>query len=195
MSHVPSRSGSPVSPPSGWPSVAELWLPNPCLLVLIGAAGSGKSTLAGRLFATDAILSSDTYREIVAGDASDQGATRTAFAILHRELDRRLADRRTTVVDATNVSAYARRGLLRRAVARGIPAVALALDLDPKLVLAQNATRSGRIVPANVVERQLAELARSLRRGSLEGEGFESVHVIRTRAEFDDLSVAWEAPS
>jgi predicted kinase len=188
-------AGPGVSAPSAGPFTSELRLPNPCLVVLVGAAGSGKSTLAGRLFDAGAILSSDTYREIVAGDASDQGATRAAFAILHRQLDRRLADRRTTVVDATNVRAYARRGLLRRAMTHAIPSVALVLDLDPKLVLAQNATRSGRIVPALVVERQLGELARSLRRGSLEDEGFEAVHVIRTRAELDELSLEWDPPS
>jgi protein phosphatase len=187
-------AGPRESPPSARPFTSELRLPNPCLVVLVGAAGSGKSTLAGRLFDSDAILSSDAYREIVAGDASDQGATRTAFAILHRQLDRRLADRRTTVVDATNVTAYARRGLLRRAVAHGIPSVGLVLDLDSKLVLAQNATRSGRIVPAPIVERQLGELARSLRRGSFEGEGFAAVHVVRTRAELEDLTVAWDPP-
>jgi len=99
-------------------------LPEPCLVVLIGAAGAGKSTLAARLFAPDAILSSDALREVVAGDATDQRATKVAFAILHRQLERRLADHRTTVVDATNVTQFARRGLLRRAAAHGVPAIA-----------------------------------------------------------------------
>lgn len=163
-------------------------LPDPCLVVLMGAAGAGKSTLAARLFAPDAILSSDVLRGVAAGDASDQGATRAAFAILHRQLDRRLSEGRTTVVDATNVTPYARRGLVRRAAARGVPAVALILDLDPNLVLAQNATRAGRIVPESAVQRQLADLARSLRRG-LDAEGFHTVHVIRTRAELDELAI------
>ena len=171
-----------------------LQLPNPCLVVLVGAAGSGKSTLAARLFEPGAVLSSDSYRAIVSGDAADQRATRTAFAILHRELDRRMADRRTTVVDATSVTAFARRGLVRRAATHRIPAVALVLDLGPMLVLAQNATRPGRIVPASAVERQLADLERSLRSGSLYAEGFEAVHILRTRAELDEISIAWSAP-
>src|SRR6185369_12277405 len=54
-------------------------LPEPCLVILIGAAGAGKSTLAARLFAPDAILSSDALREVVAGDATDQRATKVAF--------------------------------------------------------------------------------------------------------------------
>jgi len=50
-------------------------LPEPCLVVLIGAAGSGKSTLAARLFAPDEVLSSDANRALLTGDAADQGVT------------------------------------------------------------------------------------------------------------------------
>src|SRR5258708_3724643 len=92
-----------------------LALPEPCLVVLIGAAGSGKSTLAARLFAKDQILSSDAFRAIVSGDEANQKASKAAFAILHRELDRRMAAHLTTVVDATNVTRFARRALTRRA--------------------------------------------------------------------------------
>ena len=137
--------------------------PEPCLVVLVGAAGSGKSTLAARLFAPDQILSSDVFRGVVSGDEGDQTATRAAFAILHRELDRRLATGLTTVVDATNVTSFARRSLARRATRHGVAAVALVLDLEPALVLARNATRTGRIVPLAAVQRQLEQLARSLR--------------------------------
>lgn len=166
-----------------------LRLPDPCLAVMIGAAGSGKSTLAVRLFAPDAILSSDTLRAVVAGNASDQRATRTAFAILHRQLERRLAEGRTTVVDATSVTPFARRGLLARAAAHAVPAVAIVLDLDPAIVLARNAARVDRVVPEIVVRRHLAELERSLRPGALMAEGFAAVHVLRTPAEVDGLTV------
>lgn len=164
-------------------------LPEPCLVILVGAAGAGKSTLAARLFPPDAVLSSDALREVIAGDEADQRATKVAFAILHRQLDRRLADRRTTVIDATNVTPFARRGLIRRAAAHGVPAVALVLDLDASIVLARNSARAGRVVPEQAARRQLADLARSLRDGPLDGEGFAAVHLIRTTAELDALSV------
>lgn len=166
-----------------------LRIPDPSLVVLIGAAGSGKSTLAARLFAPDSVLSSDAFRAIVAGDAADQRATKTAFAILHRQLERRLADRRTTVVDATSVTPYARSGLVARAAAHGIPAVAIVLALDPALVLSRNAARVDRVVPEVAVRRHLADLARSLEPGRLEREGFHAVHVLRTPGEVDALSV------
>lgn len=168
-------------------------LPDPCLVVLIGAAGAGKSTLATRLFPSDAILSSDAFRALVSGDEADQRATRTAFAILHRQLVRRLVDGQTTVVDATSVTAFARRGLVRRAAALGIPAVAIVLDLDPSTVLAQNGNRAGRVVPEAAVRRQLADLARSLRPGILEAEGFAAIRLVRSPAELDGLALEFRA--
>jgi predicted kinase len=128
---------------------------------------------------------------MVSGSEADQRATKTAFAILGRELERRLAAGRTAVVDATSVTPFARRGLLRRAAAHGIPAVAIVLALDPAIVVDRNARREHRVVPEVAVRRQLADLARSLQPGVLEAEGFDAVHVLRTPAEVDALTVAW----
>jgi predicted kinase len=171
------------------PVAGPIVLPEPCLVVLVGAAGAGKSTLAARLFSPDKVLSSDAHRALVAGDAADQGVTKAAFSILHRRLAQRMAEHRTTVVDATNVTAFARRSLVRRAMSNGIPAIAIVLDLPPALVLARNATRDGRIVPEDAVRRQLGDLAASLRRGHLANDGFAQVRVIRTHAELDGLAL------
>jgi len=150
-------------------------LPDPCLVVLVGAAGSGKSTFAARHFAPSEVLSSDAFRERVSGDAADQAATGAAFAALHGALSRRLQDGLLTVVDATSVQAHARRQLLRRAAEAGVPAVAVVLDLPGAVVLARNASRPDRVVPEAAIRRQLAELDRTLRAGRLETEGFASV--------------------
>ncbi|HET9851409.1 MAG TPA: AAA family ATPase [Candidatus Limnocylindrales bacterium] len=168
----------------------RLELPDPSLVVLVGAAGAGKSTLAARLVPPEAILASDAFRGIVSGDETDQRATRVAFSILHRELAKRMAARRTTVVDATNVTAYARRGLVRRASLGGVPAAAIVLWLPRNVVLARNATRGGRIVPEEAVTRQLVDLERSLRRG-LESEDFASVHVLRSVEDVEALAIDW----
>jgi hypothetical protein len=67
------------------------------------------------------------------------------------------------------------------------------LDLAPALVLARNATRPGRTVPEEAVRQQLADLARSLRRGELEGDGFAAVHHLRTADELDGVALASSA--
>ena len=181
----PGRSGSP----------AVITLPGPCLVIFVGAAGSGKTTLAGRLFASDEVLSSDAYRAMLSGDEADQRMTRVAFRLLHRDLDRRLAARRTTVVDATNVTAFARRSLARIALRHGLPAIAVVLDLPADLVLARNATRPGRIVPEAAVRRQLADLQRALRRDELASEGFRDRIVLREAVDLDDARLVREPPA
>jgi protein phosphatase len=183
-----SPSRFPRGPASIDPS-GSLRIPEPSLVVLVGAAGAGKSTLAARLFDPSEILSSDAYREAVSGDAADQGATRLAFRILHRELVGRLAVRRLVVVDATNVERAARRELVARATAAGIPAVAIVLALPATVVSARNAARIFRQVDQAVVDRHLDRLAAALAAGRLNGEGFAAVHVLETVAATDALRI------
>jgi len=169
----------------------EIVIPDPSLIVLIGAAGAGKSTFAARHFTADEILSSDRYREIVSGDETDQGATRAAFARLHRDLDARLAARRLSVVDATNIERWARKSLVARARAAGIPAMAIVLDLPAETVLARNAARRPRIVDEAVVRRHLARLRRGLdgSKPAILGEGFAAVVVLRDALEIDGATI------
>jgi predicted kinase len=169
------------------PLIVEI--PDPSLVVLVGAAGAGKSTFSARHFAAGDVLSSDALREAITGDAADQGATRPAFAALHRALARRLLAGRLTVVDATNVTPAARRALLRRAAGAGVPAVAIVLALAPAVVDARNATRAGRRVPRDAVLQQLADLEAGVRAGALEAEGFALVVRLADPADVDAVRI------
>ncbi len=167
--------------------MTTLFLPEPALVVLIGAAGAGKSTFAARHFAADEILSSDALRAAIGGDEANQAVSGAAFAALHRSLERRLAQGATTVVDATNATASDRRELLRRARRVGVPAVALALDLPRAVVLARNAGRRRQVDP-DVIDRQLARVRETLAR-DLTGEGFASVWVGRSVEEVEAVEI------
>ena len=175
--------------------MSTLVLPDPSLVVLIGAAGSGKSTLAARLFAADEILSSDAMRAVVSGNEADQRATGAAFRVLHQTLQRRLARGATTVVDATNTRAEDRRPLIQRARRAGIPTVALILDLPPETILAQNAGRTARVVDRAVVDRHIAAIRRTIDEGQLAKERFDHVVLLRSPTDVADLRIERQGPA
>lgn len=168
--------------------MTTILVPDPSLVLLVGAAGAGKTTFAARHFASDEVLSSDAYRAQVSGDEGDQSVSHVAFRILHRELERRLADRRLTVVDATNVAAGNRRQLIRRARAAGVPVVALVLAPPAPVVLGRNAARARR-VDEDVVRHQLERVERAAADGVLTGEGCAAVWILRQADAIDAVTV------
>jgi protein phosphatase len=158
-------------------------LPDPSLVLLIGVTGSGKSTFAARHFRPTQVLSSDAFRALVADDETDQDATADAFELLHRTVDRRLARRRLTVIDATNLLPSARRPLLEAARRHSVPTVAIVFDLQPGVTAKRNAARAGRIVPAAVHQRQVRALRRCL--PELPVEGFAAIWLLRSPETID----------
>jgi protein phosphatase len=151
-------------------------LPTDALVLLVGPSGSGKSTWASAHFVREAILSSDAFRAMVAGDATDQSATADAFKVLHAVARARLRRGLLTVVDATNLTDGARRSLLRLARPWSRPVVAVVFDLSLERCLAQNHARPDRRVPDEVVRRHHAQL-RGLD-AKLPAEGYASIHVL-----------------
>ena len=152
--------------------------PADAMIVLVGPSGSGKSTFAARHFAPTQVLSSDALRAMVADDANDQTATDAAFELLHTALAMRLARRRLTVVDATNVEGWARERLLAVARRLGRPAAAIVFNLPVATCLERNAARVDRPLPAAAIRRQHARLRESL--DGLAAEGFEPIVVLTT---------------
>ena len=163
-------------------------VPDPSLVLLVGAAGAGKTTFAARHFAPDEVLSSDAYRALVSGDEANQKVSRVAFSILHRDLERRLLSGQLTVVDATNIEPRNRRELIRRAHAAGVPVVALVLDLQPAIVLARSASRSRQVDEA-VVRWQLERVRTTAADGVLAGEGCATVWIGRTPEAIDGVLI------
>ena len=169
--------------------VTTILVPDPSLVLLIGAAGAGKTTFAARHFAPDEVLSSDAYRALVSGDEANQAVSHVAFRILHRELEQRLAAGSLTVVDATNAMPRNRAQLMRRAQAAGVPVVAVVLALPDAVVLARNAARSRR-VDEDVVRWQLERVAVAAGDGVLAGEGCAAVWILRTPDAIEAVTVA-----
>ena len=165
----------------------SLALPGDALVLLIGPSGSGKTTYAARHFAPSQVLSSDALRETVADDPTDQRATDDAFELLNQILTMRLRRGRLTVVDATNLEAWARAKLLDVAWRLRRPAVAIVLDVGLEVCLERNATRHPRPVPPAAIRRQHRWLRDSL--PALPSEGFSAVHHLASAAEVDAVRV------
>lgn len=128
-------------------------LPDPALVVLVGASGSGKSTWAER-FRRDEIVSSDALRGVVGSGPHDLDASDDAFSLLEQVVDARLGRRLTTVVDTLGFDAAMRRRWLERARAVGLPAVAVLMDTPDEECRRRNGLRDRR-VPAPVLAGQL----------------------------------------
>src|SRR5581483_3257800 len=190
------RSPPPGRPrgPRGRPTDADggvqpmrITIPDPSLVVLMGASGSGKSSFARARFAPTEVLSSDFCRGLVADDENDQRATDDAFAVLRFIAGRRLAQPRLTVVDATNVQREARKPLLELAREHDLFAVAIVLDLPEGVCQERNRARPDRDFGPHVVRRQRAQLYRSVK--GLQREGFRRVWVLRSPEEVEAAEV------
>jgi predicted kinase len=165
----------------------SLPVPADAMVLLVGVAASGKSTFARRHFAPTEILSSDALRAVITDDPHAQAATDDAFDLLHRILGMRLRRGRLTVVDATNVEAWARAELLAVARRHRRPAVAIILDLPLHVALARNLDRPEPRPPAAAVRRQHRWLTDTL--AELGSEGFSAVHRLRTAAEIEAVRI------
>jgi F420-dependent oxidoreductase-like protein len=148
-------------------------LPDPCLVVLVGATGAGKSAWAGAWFDPDAVVSSDRLRAVVGLGERDQRASRDAFELLDLIVAKRLARGLTTVVDTTGLEPRRRAAWRALAEGAGVPAHAVTFDVPQKVARERNRAR-GTPVPPKVVAAQLAEAASAF--AALPAEGFAGVH-------------------
>lgn len=160
-------------------------LPDPALVVLVGASGSGKSTWAATRFRDQEVVSSDALRGVVGSGPHDLDASTDAFAVLETVVAARLGRRLTTVVDTLGLDAVRRRAWLAAARAAGLPAVAVLLDTPDAECRRRNAARD-RPVPAPALAGQL----RSVREvGALiDSEGWDLV--VRVAVEADRVEAA-----
>jgi F420-dependent oxidoreductase-like protein len=148
-------------------------LPDPSLVVLVGAAASGKSHWAREQFEPDQIVSSDRLRAVVGRGEGDQRASRDAFEVLDLIVAKRLKRGLTTVIDSTALDARRRAAWRALAERNGVPAHAVHFATPADVVRRRNRERAAP-VPSTVVATQLR--ASDAVAAALPREGFAAVH-------------------
>lgn len=165
----------------------KITIPELSLVVLIGPSGSGKSTFARKHFKATEVISSDFCRGLVADDENDQGATKSAFEVLHFIAAKRLEAGRLTVIDATNVQPEARKPLVELARQYHCLPVAIVFNLPEDICHERNKLRPDRGFGPHVVRQHCQQMRRSLR--NLSKEGFRHVFVLNSPEEAAQVEI------
>jgi alkanesulfonate monooxygenase SsuD/methylene tetrahydromethanopterin reductase-like flavin-dependent oxidoreductase (luciferase family)/predicted kinase len=157
-------------------------LPDPALVVLVGAAGSGKSTWALDRYRRAEVVSSDDLRGIVGSGPADLDASADAFDLLERIVAARLTRGLTTVVDTLGLDADRRIAWRDAARAVGLATAVVLFDTPGDECRRRNAARD-RPVPATVLAEQVRRAAAV--RDLLAQEGWDHTEVVLPSADID----------
>lgn len=168
-------------------------IPDFCLVLLIGPSGSGKSTFARKYFKATEIISSDHYRGVVADDETDQSASGDAFDLVEYIAGKRLAARRLTVIDATNVKPEDRARFVALARRYHALTVGMVFFTDQEICETRNAERADRRFGPHVVRNHVRALKRGFK--SLQKrEGVRLLHVFDGPEDIDALEAIERTP-
>ncbi|MDX6324779.1 MAG: hypothetical protein QOK15_1133, partial [Nocardioidaceae bacterium] len=132
---------------------AGVQLPDPALVLLVGASGSGKSTWAAARYRDAEVVSSDGLRAVVGSGTSDLDASVDAFRLLDQIVEARTKRGLTVVVDTLGLDPARRAGWAALARESGLPLVGIVFDTSAAVCRARNAERD-RPVPGPVLAEQ-----------------------------------------
>ena len=149
-------------------------LPDPCLVVLVGATAAGKSDWARAWFEPDQIVSSDRLRAVVGRGERDQRASRDAFELLDLIVAKRLRPRADHRDRHDRAGGQAPRGVARAGGGARACRPTRSCSTRRRRSCASATARAATPVPPKVVAAQLREAAAVF--ATLGDEGFAGVH-------------------
>ena len=135
------------------------------LILLVGVAGSGKSTW-GKKFAQEQnikYLSSDETRAQFGTGPEDQTVTGQVYGYLEHIVDNLLEQKKSVMIDATNIYRKDRKAFLNSAKKYGAYTIAVVFERPKETLMKQIAKRvaaGGRDIPEHVIDRMLARYQR-----------------------------------
>lgn len=162
-------------------------IPECCVVALVGGSSSGKSSFAAKYFKPTEILSSDFFRGMVCDDENCQSVSGEAFDLLYYAANKRLANMKLTVIDATNIQQSARKQVVDLARNNNVHAVAIVLDLPETILQERNKTRPDRNFPERVIRQHWRDVGRSIK--GLKREGFRYTYIIRSLEQLENVEI------
>ena len=165
----------------------ELAIPELSLVLLVGPSGCGKSTFARKHFQPTEVLSSDSFRGLICDDETNQAASRDAFEAMHLLTAKRLAWRRFTVIDATNLKSDNRRPLLGLARRYHYLTAAIVFNLPAELCKQRNLQRGTRQVPDPVIDLHAQTMQHTLQH--LQHDRLDQLFVLNSPEEVEQVTV------
>jgi predicted kinase len=173
----------PAAPAAAAPVDTTPRKPKGVVVLAIGLPGSGKSSWFKRHNISP--LSSDTLRQLLFDDPTEQRFQDLVFSNLRSMLKARLIARRPmNYVDATNLSIHDRQGWIKMARDFGYEVHGVYFDVPVEVCLERNQRRQ-RVVPEDVMRR----MASKLRPPTFE-EGFAKITVVRVKKKEEDSEPA-----
>lgn len=126
------------------------------LFIMCGLSGSGKSSIAKGLAEDyDAIIvSSDSIREEICGNVSDQSKNEEVFKIFHKRIRKYLHENRNVIADATNITMKSRRAIINNVKKMDIEIIAYIVPKRSEDCVKDNVDRE-HSVPEEVIYKQV----------------------------------------
>jgi protein phosphatase len=149
-------------------------LPDPSLVLLLGARGAGKTTFARRHFEPSEIVSLDECCRMLG--VSPSAPSNDTLELFQTIIQNRLFSGKLVVVDMDDTNAELRRAVVTLSKRHHLFAIAIAFKLDERICIQRNAFRSDCVVSPYDVKRGVENVRRIL--DSSSREGLRDIHVL-----------------
>ncbi len=149
-------------------------LPDPSLVLLLGARGAGKTTFARRHFEPSEIVSLDECCRMLG--VSPSAPSNDTLELFQTIIQNRLFSGKLVVVDMDDTNADLRRAVVTLSKRHHLFAIAIAFKLDERVCIERNAFRTDCEVSPYDVKRGVDNVRRIL--DSSSREGLRDIHVL-----------------